>query len=230
MLTRPHVIVFDVNETLSNMDPLAERFAHLGAPAHLAPLWFSGVLRDGFALTAAGSPGSFGEIATDSLRRQLAEVRPAAEVRSTTENDAAVAEIMAGFAALDLHADVAPGLTALTDAGLRLATLSNGAAQVAETLLGRAGVRELFERVLSVDDAPAWKPARTAYEYAVTTLAVEPSAVMLVAVHPWDIHGAARAGLQTAWLNRAGGTYPSYFEEPTVSIRSLTDLAASLPA
>ena len=223
MLTRPHVILFDVNETLSNMDPLAERFAKLGAPAHLAALWFSGVLRDGFALTAAGSPASFGEIATDSLRRQLAEVRP------NGEDDAAVAEIMAGFAALDLHPDVAPSLTALSEAGLRLATLSNGAAQVAETLLGRAGVREVFERVLSVDDAPAWKPARTAYEYAVTALAVEPSAVMLVAVHPWDIHGAARAGLQTAWLNRAGGAYPGYFAQPTVSIRSLGDLPGSLP-
>lgn len=222
MLIRPRVIVFDVNETLSNMDPLSERFANLGAPAHLAALWFSGVLRDGFALTAAGSPAAFGEIATDSLRRQLAGVRP------TAEDDGAVAEIMAVFAALDLHADVAPGLTALTEAGLRLATLSNGAAQVAETLLSRAGVRELFERVLSVDDAPAWKPARTSYQYATTALGVEPSAAMLVAVHPWDIHGAARAGLQTAWLNRSGGTYPSYFEEPTVSIRSLKDLTASL--
>ena len=32
---------------------------------------------------------------------------------------------------------------------------------------------------------------------------------MLVAVHPWDIDGASRAGLVTAWLNRSGGPYPS---------------------
>jgi len=29
--------------------------------------------------------------------------------------------------------------------------------------------------------------------------------MLLVTVHPWDIHGAARAGLSTAWINRAGG-------------------------
>ena len=224
MLTRPRVILFDVNETLSDMRPLADRFTDVGAPAHLAALWFAGVLRDGFAVTAAGERASFGAIATDCLRRQLADVR------LVGADDAAVAHIMAGFAGLDVHADVPPGLAALTDAGLRLATLSNGAAQVAETLLGRAGLREAFERVLSVDDAAAWKPARAAYEYAVTVLGVRPSEVMLVAVHPWDIHGAARAGLQTAWLNRPGGTYPGYFAEPTVSIRSLTDLAGSLPA
>ncbi|MFC5929943.1 haloacid dehalogenase type II [Cryobacterium melibiosiphilum] len=224
MLTRPRVILFDVNETLSDMAPLADRFTAVGAPAHLAALWFSGVLRDGFALTAAGSPASFGEIATDSLRRQFSELP------SRRGADEAVAHVMTGFGALELHPDVAAGLASLAEAGLRLATLSNGAARVAETLLGAAGVRDAFERVLSVDDAPAWKPAPGAYEYAVGTLAVAPSDVMLVAVHPWDIHGAARAGLQTAWLNRAGSAYPGYFAQPTVSIRSLTDLVGSLPA
>nr|WP_254925633.1 MULTISPECIES: hypothetical protein [unclassified Rhodococcus (in: high G+C Gram-positive bacteria)] len=51
-LRRPRVIVFDVNETLSDMSPLSERFADVGAPNELASLWFASVLRDGFALTA----------------------------------------------------------------------------------------------------------------------------------------------------------------------------------
>lgn len=223
MLARPRVILFDVNETLSDMTPLAERFVDVGAAPHLAALWFSGLLRDGFALTAAGDPASFGEIAADSLRRQLVD----APLTGTV--DEAVAHILAGFAALDLHPDVSPGLSALGAAGLRLATLSNGAAQVAETLLGRAGVRQAFERVLSVDDAAAWKPARAAYDYAAHTLGALSHEVMLVAVHPWDIHGAARAGLQTAWIARGGGEYPGYFAQPTVSIRSLTDLVGRLP-
>ena len=49
------VVVFDVNETLSDMAPLAQRFADLGAPPHLARLWFASLLRDAFARTAAGS-------------------------------------------------------------------------------------------------------------------------------------------------------------------------------
>lgn len=224
MNDQPRIILFDVNETLSDLRPLADRFTDVGAPAHLASLWFSGVLRDGFALTAAGDPAAFGEIATDALRRHLLDTP------LDTALDAAVAHIWAGFAGLDLHADVAPGLDALGAAGLRLATLSNGATQVAETLLERAGVRGSFERVLSVDDAGVWKPARSAYDYAVHTLAARPSEVMLVAVHPWDIHGAARAGLQTAWLNRAGTGYPGYFAVPTLSARTLPELAARVAA
>ena len=51
---------------------------------------------------------------------------------------------------------------------------------------------------------------------------------MLVAVHPWDIDGAARAGLATAWINRNGGVYPTYFRSPDLRPRSLTELAEQL--
>ena len=46
------VVVFDVNQTLSDLAPMARRFADVGAPEHLAKLWFATLLRDGFALTA----------------------------------------------------------------------------------------------------------------------------------------------------------------------------------
>ncbi len=51
---------------------------------------------------------------------------------------------------------------------------------------------------------------------------------MLVAVHPWDIEGAARAGLATAWINRTGGRYPAYFRPAYVQATSLTHLAEML--
>jgi 2-haloacid dehalogenase len=48
---------------------------------------------------------------------------------------------------------------------------------------------------------------------------------MLVAVHPWDIDGAARAGLATAGIDRAGGADPEYFRTPDLAPRSLVQLA-----
>jgi hypothetical protein len=44
MSPSPSVIVFDVNETLSDMSPMAGRFADIGAPEHLAKLWFATLL------------------------------------------------------------------------------------------------------------------------------------------------------------------------------------------
>ena len=150
----PHrtVIVFDVNETLSDLSPMAERFADLGAPAMLAKLWFASVLRDGFALTAAG-----GQEVLRHRRRGPAPVL--ADVPLDRPPDAAVEHVMSGFTALPVHPDVADGVRALSAAGYRLVTLSNGSASVAQQLLERAGLRDQFEALLSVEDAGAWKPA-----------------------------------------------------------------------
>lgn len=49
------VVVFDVNETLSDLSPLSARFADLGVPESMARLWFTAVLRDGLALAATGT-------------------------------------------------------------------------------------------------------------------------------------------------------------------------------
>src|SRR6185312_12974944 len=112
--------------------------------------------------------------------------------------DDAVAHIMAGFAELVVHPDVAPGANQLHDDGLRLVTLSNGASAVAEKLLTDADIAHCFEQGLSVEDVGVWKPDRRAYEHAGRACAVPLEEMLLVAVHPWDCDGAARAGMQTA--------------------------------
>ena len=136
--------------------------------------------------------------------------------------------VMEGLPGLPVHPDVPAAVRALADGGLRLVTLSNGSTSVAEALFDRAGIREHFETLLSVADAPLWKPAAAAYAYALERCAVDPVDAMLVAVHPWDIDGAARAGLMTAWINRSGGPYPNHFRTPDLSVGSLTALADEL--
>lgn len=222
MTSRPAVIVFDVNETLSDMSPIAARFSDIGVPAYLAKVWFASLLRDGFALTAAGSTGRFSELGAEGLRVLLAG--------ETTDRalDDAVAHVMEGFAALSLHPDIPGGVQGLREAGFRLVTLSNGSAQVAERLLSAGGIRDEFDALLSVEDAGAWKPARAAYDHAARTCGVELGEMLLVAVHPWDLDGAARAGLSTAWINRAGGRYPTYFLPPTYTVSALGDLQSQL--
>ena len=222
MPTQPQVVVFDVNETLSDLTPLQDRFADVGAARHLAPLWFASLLRDGFALTAAGAPQRFAVVGREVLRAILSGEALDRDL------DAAVEHVMEGFQSLEVHPDVPDGVRALRAAGLRLVTLSNGAAEVAEGLLSRAGLRDAFDAVLSVEDAGAWKPQAAAYEYAARTCRTEPGAMLLVAVHPWDIDGAARAGLRTAWLDRRSRPYPSCFTAPQTTVADLPALAARL--
>lgn len=224
MNSAPLVIVFDVNETLSDMSPMGDRFAEAGAPAHLAKLWFATLLRDGFAVTAAGGNATFGDVGAEALRGLLAGAGIEADPETVVER------VMAGMAGLGLHPDVPDGVRALRAAGYRLVTLTNGSTQVAEKLVGTAGLRDQFERLLSVEDAPAWKPARAAYDYAAGVCRVAPEQMLLVAVHPWDIHGAAHAGMGTVWVNRSRASYPGYFTAPDYTVTSLEELPEALRA
>ncbi len=218
------VIVFDVNETLSDTAPLGAAFQDAGLPAHAAKTWFAGILRDGFALAAAGGNVPFAEIATDSLQRLMTQTARASTV---DERRKGVDQIMTTMKDLPLHPDVALGIPALARSA-KLLTLSNGATTVADKLLSEGNIRKYFSQLLSVDDAVAWKPAKAAYATAMTACGKAAEEMLLVAVHPWDIHGAHAAGMQTAWINRDGSTYPSYFTPPTYEAVDLPSLAEQL--
>ena len=219
---RPRVLIFDVNETLSDMAPIAGSFEAVGAPAHLAKVWFAGLLRDGFALTVAQENPSFARLGAEGLRSALSGMplnRPV---------EAAVDYIMAGFTGLAVHPDVPGGVRALAELGIRLVTLSNGSTSIAQRLLSDAGLDDAFEAFLSVEQAGIWKPAPGAYAFALESCAVDPADAMLVAAHAWDTDGAHRAGLGAAWINRTGGPYPGYFRPPDLAAASLLRLAEQL--
>ena len=220
------VTVFDVNETLSDMSPLASRFSDLGVPPQLAQVWFASLLRDGFALTSVGEARRFADLAREQLRTVLTAAGRNGDGGGL---DSAVSDVMSGFAELGVHADVVPGVNALAASGARLVTLTNGAASVANGLLSAAGIRDRFDQLLSVEDAGIWKPAEAAYRYAASACGVDVTEMMMVAVHPWDIHGAARVGMRTVWVNRGQGRYPSYFSRPDHVVGGVDEIVGLLP-
>jgi 2-haloacid dehalogenase len=219
----PEAVLLDVNETLTDLHALAPRLASVGAPPGLLDVWFAGTLRDGFALTAAGAYATFAEVATGVLTGLLAELE------GGPDDPAAAAEhVLAGLSELPLHPDVAPGIAALREAGLRVAALTNGAEPTARTVLERGGAMDGIEVILSIDDVRRWKPACETYRYGGERLGVPVDRLVLVAVHPWDVDGAQRAGLAGAWINRRGGPYPGALLAPEYEAASLTELADRL--
>ena len=224
----PSVVIFDVNETLSDMSPLRDSFDRVGLGAGAVESWFASVLRDGFALTAVGVNAGFADLASEGLRVRLAAREADGGSSIAGDDQQLVDEVMDTFTSLSVHPDVIEGVRALSGRGARLVTLSNGSTSVADRLLERAGLRDAFEMLLSVENAGAWKPHPASYAYALDACRVTPGEAMLVAVHPWDIDGAARPRLRTGWLNRNDARYPRYFTSPEVRARDLVDLAQRL--
>lgn len=216
------VAVLDVNETLSDLEPLRSRFTASGAPGHLLETWFAGTLRDGFALAAAGRSQPFASIGAAVLRGLLTGLeldRPVEE---------AVAHVLGGIPELDVHPDVPAGVRALADAGLRVVTLTNGSPSQSQALLERAGVADLVTARLTVDDAGRWKPHADAYAYLARTLDVPLERCAMVAVHPWDLMGARTVGMTTAWIDRRGTPWPDVFDRPDVAGPDLPAVAQAL--
>ncbi|WP_431963739.1 haloacid dehalogenase type II [Actinacidiphila sp. bgisy160] len=220
---RIRVIVFDVNETLSDLGPLGDRFEDIDVPSDALPTWFTAVLRDGFALTAAGGYADFAEVAAENVRVLLARFPG-----WSGDAEEAARHVVEGFAALSVHPDVPGGVRALRAAGYRLLTMTNGSAAATRRLLDGAGLLEHFEALLDVSGPRCWKPAPAAYRYATDQAGVRPEEALLVAVHPWDVDGARRAGLAGAWLRRHRSHYPGVMLRPDWEAPSLPDLARDL--
>ncbi|MFD4564534.1 haloacid dehalogenase type II [Streptomyces sp. NPDC058467] len=222
---RHQVLVFDVNETLSDLTSLRGRFEDIGIPGYLLPAWFAGILRDGFALTAAGAYADFASIARDGVRALLS-----GQENWAGDEEAAALHLLDGFAHLDVHPDVPDGVRKLRHAGYRLTAMTNGSAALAERLLDEAGVLDCFEALSDVRGPRCWKPAPAAYRYAVERAGVRPDQALLVAVHPWDVDGAQRAGLGGVWLRRGASVYPQTMTPPGYSAQDLRELADVLAA
>lgn len=222
MTPRPSVAFFDVNETLTDLTSVQSAFVDAGLRAEDVRIWYLSVIRDGFAATILGDNRGYAVIGAEIARGLIRAADPA---RSSTSVDDAASSIMSAMVAAAPHADVIPGIVALADAGVRVMTLSNGSADVAKKLLGSTPADAAVEKYLSVDDAGAWKPAPVSYRYGLREAGVAAVDALMVAIHPWDLEGARRVGLRTAWINRSGATYPSLFAPPDIEADSVTGLA-----
>jgi 2-haloacid dehalogenase len=207
MAQRPLVIAFDVIETLFPLEPLRTRITEAGQPGHLLELWFARLLRDAFALTAAGGYRPFPEVAAGALTA----------VTGNALGDREVQQIVAGFGELDPRPDAEPAVRAARDAGLRVVTLTNGSARNTGALLERAGLRQQVERVISVHEVRRWKPVPEPYRHAAAVCEVPADRVALIAAHGWDVHGARHAGLTTGWVSHLEGHFPAVFDPADVN-------------
>ncbi|MEU8225123.1 haloacid dehalogenase type II [Kribbella sp. NPDC048915] len=212
------VLVLDVNETLTDMEPLRDGFEAAGLPRHSLEPWFAEILRDGFALTAVDAYAAFGDLAADLLRDRFA----AAGIEPVEET---VRNVFSGFTRLPLHADVAPGLQRIHEAGVRIVTLTNGAAAMSENVFGNGGILPFLEHRLDVSGPQRWKPHPDAYRYAAEVCGVPVERTGLAAVHPWDVDGAQRAGLHGFYVDRRKTPYPNSFRAPEHTVPDFTALA-----
>jgi 2-haloacid dehalogenase len=219
------LVVFDVNETLFPLDPVARRLAEVGLGGQL-DLWFARVLRDGIAAAAAGHLATFRDLAG----HHLSELLRAAGTDEPEAAALAIDHVLAGLQEVEAHPDVEAGLLALRAGGVPAIALTNGSADLTTAFLGRAGLRHLIDEVHDVTSVGRWKPAPDAYQAVLARREVPAQRAAMVAVHPWDLLGSQSVGMVGAWLDRDGAGYPPSFGAPDLRAPTLEELIAGLLA
>jgi 2-haloacid dehalogenase len=108
------------------------------------------------------------------------------------------------MSSLPPHPEVPAALARLRETPLKIAALTNSVQAVAEAQLGNAGLRDLFDAVVSADSVRALKPAAAPYRAAARQFDVDIRQLRLVAAHSWDVSGALAAGARAAFVARPG--------------------------
>ena len=137
-------------------------------------------------------------------------------------------KLMALYRELAAYDDVKPCLSALKDAGLTTAILSNGAPEMLAAAVESAGIGTLLDAVLSVEEIGIYKPDPGVYQLAVDRLGVVAGRICFVSNNAWDSHAAAHFGFKVARLNRSGVPAEKLPGRPVAEMSGLAELPGLL--
>ncbi|MEE3064775.1 MAG: haloacid dehalogenase type II [Actinomycetota bacterium] len=224
MPTTPSVLIFDVNETLIDIDSLAPLFGELFGDQRVLREWFGQLVTYSMTATMADCYVDFFTLGRGVLHML-------ADSHGVQVTDADAGRLQEQMRTMPAHHDAAESLATLRDNGFRLVTLTNSPHRAGVTTpLDNAGLASLFDRQLSVESCRAFKPSPVVYRHACEALGVAPADCMMVAAHVWDLLGAQNVGLSSALVTRPGNS-PLRAEglpQPTLVVKDLHELASQL--
>ena len=215
------LIVFDVNETLLDLESLGPTFEHIFDDRSALRQWFAELILYSEALTLAGVYLPFTDIGGAVLKMVAA-------IRGVSITAADRLELTEKFATMPPHPEVPSALRKLRDTGFRLLTLTNNTAEVSGRQLEHADLLKAFERRFSVDDVRRHKPAPEVYAAVARAMQTTPEQICLVACHTWDTLGAVAAGWQAALVLRPGNAPLDVGPQPQIVGADLSEIADKL--
>src|ERR1700754_3759346 len=215
------LIVFDVNETLLDLQTMEPTFERIFGEKSAMRLWFADLILYSAALTVAGCYVPFTDIGS-------AVMKMLADTRGIEIDDQDKRELTEKFSTMPPHPEVRAALGKLRKAGFRLFTLTDNLLEVQTRQLQHGGIVDLFERRFSADGVKHHKPSREAYAYVARELGARPSDFCLIACHTWDTLGAVAAGWEAALIKRPGNDVLGVGPQPQVVGNNLDDVADQL--
>jgi 2-haloacid dehalogenase len=203
--------LFDVSSAArSAQDALGEKWQPL------AELWRAKQLQYTWLRSLAGHHADFWQVTGDALDFTLSTLQlDDPELRT---------RLMNLYLALSAYPEVPATLQRLKRAGMKLAILSNGSPAMLAAAAGHAGIADLLDAILSVEEVQVYKPHPSVYALVCERLNVVAERVVFVSSNGWDAYSAKAFGFRTLWCNRFGQAPERIPETPDAQIATLAEL------
>lgn len=211
-------VFFDVNETLLDLGLLKEKFDKHFNDEYIVKYWFTKLLHTSNTIAIGNDYEDFGKLSEVVLENVFHE-RGKKLTKETKD------EILGSFRKLSAYKDVKEALKILKENSIRVIGVSNSSLEMMKDQLTNAGLMDLLDDYYSVDAVKKYKPFTDIYRYVAKeeNLAVEK--IVMVASHDWDLLGAKKAGLKTAYIERKEEIYNPFYPKADIRGADLVEMA-----
>lgn len=196
----PLTLAFDIYGTLINTDGVRKELQEIAGDEELTNrwlvLWRLKQLKYSFRRAAMSMHTDFSVVTTDTLlycsnhfNRKLSDD----EFRRLTDV----------YTRLAAFTDAITAIPVLKERGYPISAFSNGSHQAVTSLLNRTGITRFFEKIVSTEALPQFKPSRSVYRHFNETVGCEPHQTIIITGNSFDLIGDRHAGWKGAWVKRS---------------------------
>jgi 2-haloacid dehalogenase len=210
--------VFDAYGTLFNVHSAVARHAgSLGkGAAEISNLWRAKQLEYSWVQSLMRRHVDFWELTQRALDYALA--------LHQVSDDRLKRALMESYLALDAYDEIPSVLRRLRTAGIKTAILSNGSPFMLQHAVESAGIGDLIDKCLSIEEVRVYKPDPAAYQIATSALKLQsPGEACFFSSNAWDVAGAHTFGFRAFWVNRSNQPEEYGLHEKVKRLGSLSD-------
>lgn len=220
-MKRPSLLIFDVNETLLDLNKVKSAIQEAFQNDAAFSIWFSTLLQYSMVESICNTYHGFGEIGKATLKMTAKKL-------DVNIKDGKISEILNLITQLPPHPDVEKSLKSLKSEGFQLVALTNGSTEALKAQMKYSGLTSYFKKLFSVEEVRSFKPEAKTYQHVLQKMNRSAYDCMMIAAHPWDLAGAKAVGMQTAFIEREGQIYYPLMQKADFHVKDLKELVEVL--
>ena len=210
-------VVFDAYGTLFDVNSAAkkcknkigdkwEMFANFWRTTQLEYTWLRSLMK---------RHKDFWEITEDSLDKSMSVFNIDKSLRD---------ELLNLYKVLSPYPEVEEVLKSLKKKNLKLCILSNGTPELLNELVSSNNLKNLFDKIFSIEEVKVYKPDARVYELPIKKFNIQPKEITFLSANTWDVSGGGNYGYNSIWVNRNNSQFDFLDYQPKNEISNLSHL------